>query len=238
MKPIYVPSGAAGEYGDYALNISLTCSHRCYYCYCPKCLHKPVEEFFDYKGQRPGIIEATKLQLEKEQITGKLIHLCFIGDPYPKGYDSSATREIIKLLKESGNHIQILTKNGRDCIRDFDLLDENDWFGVTITCGYIMSRTAEPNTDSPPVRLDALYDAWNAGINTWVSCEPVLEPDYIYHLIKAGDYINRFKIGKLNYHPSNINWAEFGKTAKELCIKYGREYYIKDSLRAEMERET
>ena len=41
-----------------------------------------------------------------------------------------STREIIKAIKESGNNVQILTKgNG---IRDFDLLDNNDWYGVTL----------------------------------------------------------------------------------------------------------
>lgn len=52
-------------------------------------------------------------------------------DPYPAGVDTSATREIIKLLKDSGNHVQISTKSGeQSAVRDFDLLDENDWFGI------------------------------------------------------------------------------------------------------------
>lgn len=44
------------------------------------------------------------------------------------------------------------------------------------------------------------------------------------------------KIGKLNYHPSDINWAQFGREAEALCQEMGLDYYIKDSLRAEMEK--
>ena len=45
----------------------------------------------------------------------------------------------------------------------------------------------------------------------------------------------KVKIGKLNYYPSDINWKAFGKDVESLCRKLGLNYYIKDSLRAEME---
>ena len=35
-------------------------------------------------------------------------------------------------------------------------------------------------------------------------------------------------------YPSKINWKEFGEQAEALCQKIGIEYYIKESLRAEM----
>lgn len=49
-------------------------------------------------------------------------------------------------------------------------------------------------------------------------------------------FVNRVKIGKLNYYPSEINWADFGRRAEELCQKLGVDYYIKDSLRKEMDK--
>lgn len=239
MKPIYTPRGAALEYGELALNLHGTCPHRCFYCYGPAILHKPKEDYFTYGGYRPGIVEATRKQLEKEGITGRLIHIPFVGDAYPLGYDSSITREIIKLLKEHGNHVQILTKNGRDAERDFDLLDGEDWFGVTYA-GYsatevIIAPSAEPNAGTPLDRLKALVIAKSQGIKTWVSCEPVLDPLSVLRLIETGEYIDRFMIGKLNYFPSSVDWAHFGRVAEERCKEYGRDYYIKDSLRREME---
>ena len=110
MKPIYEPKGKAKEYGDYALNIYTGCPHRCYYCFAPSVLHRDREKFHADVRPRDGIVEATKAQLEREHITGRIIHLCFTCDPYPTGYDTTPTREIIKVLKEYGNHVQILTK--------------------------------------------------------------------------------------------------------------------------------
>ena len=130
MKPIYEPKGKAKEYGDYALNIYTGCPHRCYYCFAPSVLRRDREAFHSIVEPRNGIVEETRKQLERENITGKLIHLCFTCDPYPTGYGSSTTREIIKLLKKHGNHVQILTKG--DGSRDFDLLDGNDWYGITL----------------------------------------------------------------------------------------------------------
>lgn len=237
MKPpIYEPKGKAKEYGDLALNIYTGCPHRCYYCFAPGVLHKEREAFHSHVEPRPGIVEEVRKQLEKEQITGKLIHLCFTCDPYPTGHDSTATREIIRLLKEHGNHVQILTKG--DGSRDFDLLDENDRYGITIsTADNHLAGVAEPRTIDPAARLMGLLLAKKKGIKTWVSFEPVIDTESVLSMI--GQYYQAFdkvKIGKLNYHPSDINWAAFGKEAEALCQALGMDYYIKDSLRAEMER--
>lgn len=234
--PIYEPKGKAKEYGDLALNIYTGCPHRCYYCFAPGVLHKEREAFHSHVEPRPGIVEEVRKQLEKEQITGKLIHLCFTCDPYPTGIDSTVTREIIQLLKEYGNHVQILTKG--DGSRDFDLLDENDWYGITIsTADNNLAGVAEPFAIDPAARLMSLLFAKNKGIKTWVSFEPVIDTDSVLTMI--GQYyqaFDRVKIGKLNYHPSDINWAKFGSEAESLCETLGMDYYIKDSLRAEMER--
>lgn len=131
MKPLYIPKGRAKEYGDYAVNIYTGCPHRCYYCFAPQVLHREREAFHSHIEPRPGIVDALKKQIEHEDISGKLIHLCFTCDPYPSNYCTDTTREIIRALKESGNHVQILTKG--DGRRDFDLLDGKDWYGVTIS---------------------------------------------------------------------------------------------------------
>ena len=235
MKPIYVPKGKAKEYGDYAINIYTGCPHECYYCFAPNVLHKVKDDFHKCIEPRKNIVEEVRKQIEREGITDKLIHLCFTCDPYPKGYDSTPTREIIKILKDTGNHVQILTKNSVDALRDFDLLDENDWFGVTYT-GYNaenFSRTpsTEKGADAPIERLRALWEAYLRGIKTWVSIEPVINASDVIRLICNANYIDLWKIGKLNYHPSDIDWGEFGIQAEYFLKSFGRNYYIKDSLR-------
>lgn len=233
MKPIYEPKGAAKEYGDLALNIYTGCPHRCYYCFAPSVLRRDREKFHSDVRLRENIIEETRRQLEREGITGKLIHLCFTCDPYPTGYDTTSTREIIKLLKEYGNHVQILTKG--DGSRDFDLLDENDWYGITVSGG--MTDNVEPGAMMTPFRLLRLREAHDLGIKTWVSFEPVIDANNVLGIIRDfAQTFDKVKIGKLNYYPSSINWKQFGHEAEGLCQRLGLDYTIKDSLRAEMEK--
>lgn len=48
--------------------------------------------------------------------------------------------------------------------------------------------------------------------------------------------IGRVKIGKLNYHPSDIDWAKFGRGAVAACREMDLDYYIKSSLRVDMDK--
>ena len=235
MKPIYEPKGKAKEYGDYAINIYTGCPHECFYCFAPSVLRKVKEDFHKCVEPRKNIVEEVKKQIEREKITGKLIHLCFTCDPYPCGYDTTPTREIIKAIKESGNNVQILTKGC--CTRDFDLLNENEWYGVTISCNTNKQIEAEPNASNPLARLLTLSKAKEDGIKTWVSFEPVIDADAVLYCIEHYySLFDKVKIGKLNYHPSDIDWKSFGEKAEALCKSLGIDYYIKDGLREEMNK--
>ncbi len=254
MKPIYKPKGRAEEYCDYAINIYTGCTHGCVYCYAAKMHHRyhPDQPFNENVHVRDGLIEALDKQLQSGKYEGKMIHLCFACDPYPESFikdktlefnpnsiewiDTMPTREAIKLLKAAGCRVQILTKGGIDAARDLDLLDCNDSFGVSISCNTIMASNIEPEAMSPYVRLLILDKAKELGIPTWVSCEPVYEPEAIYTLItKYNDSIDFYKIGKLNHYPSDINWKEFGNKCVELLEARGLKYYIKADLKKEME---
>lgn len=227
-NPIYEPKGKAKEYGDLAINIYTGCPQRCYYCFAPNVLRREREVFHNNVEPRPGIVEAVKKQLERGNITGKTIHLSFTCDPYPTGYDTTATREIIKLIKQHGNHVQILTKG--DGSRDFDLLDSDDWYGITYDGDCF-------GVYSPEARIADIASAKRIGIKTWVSFEPVINADAVLNCIKEYHmYFDKVKIGKLNYWPSDIDWKKFGHEAEKLCKELGLEYYIKDSLRKEMEK--
>lgn len=226
MRTIYEPKGAAKEYGDFALNIYTGCPHHCFYCFAPNVLHRDRETFHAHCEPRENIIEETRHYLESTDFTGKLVHLCFTCDPYPTGYDTAPTREIIKLLKDSDNHVQILTKG--DGSRDFDLLDENDWYGITL----------DGSEGIACKRADMLLAAHSRNIKTWVSFEPVVNAETVLAQIEmAASFVDKIKIGKLNYHKSDINWKKFGEKAETLCQRLGLNYYIKDSLRKEMNKE-
>jgi DNA repair photolyase len=185
---------------------------------------------------RKDIVEATQKQLASGKYEGKTIQLCFMCDPYPADIDTTPTRGIIKAIKAAGAHVQILTKGGIRAERDFDLLDSGDSFGVTISGYRETSNINEPRADNTTNRLRTLRDAHSLGIKTWLSCEPVFDVDQIYDLIIYTEFIDFYKIGKLNYYPSDINWGEFGRECERLCKEYGCNYYIKEDLRKEMDK--
>lgn len=237
FRPIYTPKGRAGEYADLALNIYNSCNHGCWYCYAKKNFDRwhPSETFGENVKPREGIVEATKKQLAKGDHKGKTILLCFTCDPYPALIDTMPTREIIQAIKEAGAHVQILTKGGDRARRDFDLLDAEDSFGITLT-GY-----DEPLSAEPCLRVETLRDVAKLGVKTWVSFEPVLDS---VDVLRDIELIPRYagsdtllKIGKLNHYKSETDWKAFGLEAEKICKKWGWNYYIKEDLRAEMESE-
>ena len=236
MQTIYEPKGKAKEYGELALNIYSGCTHGCTYCYAPAVLRRDKTSFHTEVKPRNNILEETKKRLAKGDIKDKEIFLCFTCDPFPNGIDCSITYEIIKAIKDSGNHVAILTKGSPDN-KLFNILDANDKFGVTLSCGTEMAKIQEPNAATPLERILLLNIAKDTGIRTFVSFEPVLQASYVYSLISQnGGLIDEYRIGKLNYHASKINWKEFGETCEKLCRDYNRNYIIKDGLRAEMNK--
>lgn len=235
MNPIYEPKGKAKEYGDYAVNIYTGCPHGCKYCFAPRLLRRTPEIFHGIVNPRMNIAEEVRHQLQKNNTTDQTIHLCFCCDPYPTGMDSTVTREVIKAIKETGNHVQILTKG--DGSRDFDLLDENDWYGVSIsTYDDKESAIVEPFAIRTSSRIVSLLKAKEKGIKTWISFEPVWNENVLNIVREFPGWFDIVKFGKLNYMPSFIDWGNFGRRAEALCKELGINYYIKESLRKEMEK--
>jgi DNA repair photolyase len=230
-KPIYKPKGKAADYGELACNIYSGCPHGCEYCYAPSVLRKDAAVFRKAALPRGDIAASVRAQIEREGITGKTVHLCFTCDPYPVGADCSVTREVIEILKNSGNHVQILTKAGFAPKRDFDLLDGEDKFGVTLT----FSDENEKGADGTIQRTNLLRDAHKQGIFTWASFEPVFKPKSVFRAIEYYYFIDLWKFGKMNYRASDIDWKEYGNEVVRLCRQYGRNYLIKGDLREIME---
>lgn len=231
VKPIYNPKGRAQEYCDLAVNIYDSCSHGCTYCFARDLAKRFGKPWGDTVSPRPGIAEAVRVQLATAGWVGRRIQLCFTCDPYPQGCDTTVTREVIQAIKESGNHVQILTKGDETAQRDFDLLDGNDWFGVTFSG----DDYAEPGAATHQSRHTNIGTAkYQYRLNTWMSCEPVLDPVVVLSAIRCFDSVDLWKIGKLNHRKSDIDWGAFGHQVEALCRRFGRNYYIKDDLRRMM----
>lgn len=237
-QPVYEPRGPAFEYCHLAVGIYTGCPHRCSYCYAPAVLRMKPEQF--HSDVRPralhgvGIARAVASQLSKPKYYGKglKVMLSFTCDPYPVGHDSTATREVIKAIKDSGNHVQILTKGDETAQRDFDLLDGNDSFGVSLTGG-TGGYDPEPGASRSAIRRYNLEEAHKKGIYTWVSCEPVLDPIPVLLDIDTLDFVDLWRVGKLNHRKSDIDWRWFGHEV-EARKRRGKNIYIKEDLRRAM----
>lgn len=240
MKTIYKTRGAALEYCEYAIDIYTGCPHECKYCYAKSSAEKKSKNFTKI-SVREGILDATKDFLKSNpDYYGKTIFLGFSSDPFPNGYDNSATIDMIKLLKSFGCHIMFCTK-GKISSDVIELLDSKDSVGITITCGDNIAAKYEPNSIKPTERLKALEKFYKKGIETWISIEPVLEPNFIYSMLESDNmkFVTRVKLGKLNHMNisdltgnSNdyIDWIEYRNTVIDICKKRNIEYIVKDAL--------
>lgn len=238
MSVIYEPRGKAREYSPLALNLYEGCAHGCIYCYARMIRKKSREQFID-AAPRKDIIKKIEHDLQKWNGTKKdPVLLCFMCDPYqPIDVDLKFTRLAIHALNRHGFPVQIITKGGMRATMDFDILskDPNNKFAVTLTTDDpAESLQWEPGATLPEERIESLKQAHREGIETWVSFEPVFNPDAVYRLIHAThNFVDLYKVGKLNYHAraKEIDWREFRITTENLLASLGKKYYIKDDLR-------
>ena len=234
---IYEPKGKAGEYAPWAVNLYTGCGHGCTYCYSPPILRMSMEEFTQNPKPKKDILQ--KLSKDAAAMAGKIdqVLLSFTSDPYqPIEKDLKITRQAIEILKSNGITINILTKGGELSTRDFDLLDPSDQYGVTLTLAHKPdSLEWEPGAAIPEERIAALIKAKEKGIKTWVSLEPVLHPPTaLYFIQELADYVDIWKVGKLNYHPleKEINWRDFATNARDALESVNAEYILKKDLKA------
>lgn len=70
-----------------------------------------------------------------------------------------------------------------------------------------------------------------------LDAEDVIELLQDHSILKAqgNGYVDRWKIGKLNYRPSAIDWKAFGLETELICTVNKMDCYIKADLRAKMD---
>lgn len=241
LKAIYETRGRAREYSELACNLYRGCGHGCIYCYAPAATHQPVDEFRNEPRARK-ILEDLWHDAKELYVAGdkRPVLLCFTCDPYqPLDVEVGLTREAIRILHGSEIPVTLLTKGGYRAFRDFDLLRPGDWFGVTLTCvEEETSRVWEPKAAPPAERIEVLRRAKGWGMQTWVSCEPVLAPDWTFELIgRAAPFTDLFRVGKANHMPlleATIDWKQFGLQVEVLLKALGAKYVLKNDLRRAM----
>lgn len=238
MPIIYEPQGKAREYCELAANLYAGCEHGCTYCYAPAATFK-TRERFGQPQTRKDVIE--KIKTEAHKYPGREILLCFTCDPYPAiDKDLQITRQAIQILHANKCHITVLTKSGLDSVRDFDILAlDGHKYGATLTFTEDKDSLAyEPLAALPGSRIKALEKAKAAGIKTWASLEPVLDPAQTIKLVEnTKTFVDLYKVGKWNHdkRAKEIDWRKFAYEIKDYFEKHGIKYYIKNDLREYMD---
>ena len=242
LQVIYEPGGRAREYAALAVNLYSGCGHKCAYCYAPAALQMSREKFYEQPSCRArdfwGKLESDLKALEGKQVEPVL--LCFSCDAYqPLDIELKLARKALLAFKKHCVNFQVLSKGGMKCARDFDLYEPGkDIFAATMTfLDADKSKRWEPGAALPAERIEALKLAHSMGIKTWVSLEPVIEPEQSLACIDAcAAYVDGFKVGTWNHdkRAKEIDWHAFGHEAVAKIECYGKELYVKKDLKEKM----
>lgn len=242
MPVIYAPKGKALEYSELAANLYKGCSHGCQYCYVPgippyKFAEDARKTFYSSPSPRKDILIELEKDARRYHGDKRRILMSFTSDAYqPIEREYQLTRQALRIIAEHGLHPQILTKAGEWAVkRDIDILKSSGCiWAATLTCDDDKkSLEWEPGAALPDDRIAALERAHGIGLETWVSLEPVLDPDTAIRLIHmTHKFVDLYKVGKLNHHPleSTIDWKDFLYRTEDVLNLYGKARYIKVDL--------
>jgi DNA repair photolyase len=235
MGIIYEPGGRAREFAPLAANPYQSCSHGCKYCYVPPALKRDRESYYNELRLKKNWLQDLEKDAAKLNGNGNEILLSFVGDPYqPAEMELGVTRQAIEVLIRHDLRFTILTKGGTRAVKDFDLLESypKSRFGTSLV--FTSQKDAdewEPNAASVNDRVLAVEIAHSRGIPTWISLEPVIDPEQALKLIQElHPLVDHWKIGKLNYKSLSVDWVKFREEVKALCESLGANFYLKKSL--------
>ena len=108
-------------------------------------------------------------------------------------------------------------------------------YGITLVFSDDQMREKyEPFAANTEERIQTLEKAHDLGIFTYVSLEPVWEPEQTFELIeRTQDFADFYKVGKLNHNlrQNQINWAQFKSNVIYKLERLNKNYYIKNDLK-------
>lgn len=213
---IHKPGGKAGEYACWSIELYVGCSQGCYYC-------------FNKRGRFSGVLggsipvlkkdlgnEAKALEVFKKELAVCKAEIIQDGGFFFSFLTDPCAPETITLIFmcidyaiSQGVPCKILTKRA-------DWLD-NPVVQNALSCKDMISvgftltgcDNVEPSASPNEQRIEAMKTLHNAGVSTWASIEPILDPGCSLDMIeKSMNYCDHYKIGILSgvksYTPQEI----------------------------------
>lgn len=238
MNVIYEPKGRAREYSELACNLYLGCTHACRYCFAPACMRSTPEKWHSTVESRKKVIYLFEKDAQKLIADRRRILFSFLSDPYqPLEREKRLTRQALEIVGRYRLRSQILTKGCADLIlEDLPLMKRIETqLGVTL-CFVDDTSRKEWEPEAAPIndRFEILKAAHAEKIFTWVSLEPVIDPEQALEVIRQlAPYVDFWKIGKLNHMNTverRIDWYKFRKDVEKLLNNLNARFYIKEDL--------
>jgi len=163
-----------------------------------------TEKWHTSAEARPDVLKHLDKDAEKLRGDSRRILFCFSSDPYqPLERTERLTRRALKIISRNRLNSQVLTKGCADLIQeDLGLMkDAHTQLGITLCfADDAIRKRWEPHASTVEERLVVLKAAHKAGIFTWVSLEPVIDPAQALEVIRiAHPYVNFWKVGKLSH---------------------------------------
>lgn len=242
MAAIYEPQGAAREYSPLAMNYIKGCDHGCVYCYVPKMMKRFNAGYVHsdvYIKEEGKLLKEIEASCKKFRNSEKQVFLSFLTDPYSSfNQKTKLTRRVLELLLKYQIPVSILSKGGMRVLDDLDIIKE---FGENIQVGASLTFTDladslkwEKGAAIPEERFEALEYLHIEGVRTWASMEPVIYPEQSLEIMEiTKDYVDAYKIGKLNHFPKHevkFDWGKFLVDAVGVMRKNNKPFYIKNDL--------
>jgi DNA repair photolyase len=202
-------------------------------------MHSTAEKWHSQIELRKNAIPLFEKDAEKLMGDPRRILFSFLSDPYqPLEREKRLTRQALEIVGKYRLKSQILTKGCADLIQEDLPLMKRVKAQLGITLCFIDDKSRqqwEPDASTVEDRFNILKAAHAEKIFTWVSLEPVIDPEQALEVIrKAAPYVNFWKIGKLNHmktEEAKVDWRKFRKDVENLLTEFGASYYIKEDLR-------
>lgn len=219
-----------GEWASHSVNCQSGCSHSCSYCFARSTAAR-------YKTHDPSewdkeIINEKAVNMKRSKKQG-VVMMPTTHDIVPENVKEVIT--VLKNLLTAGNRVLIVSKPHLECVEKMciELAPYKTQILFRFTIGSASDDTLkrwEPGAPNFKERVQSLIYAFNAGFETSVSCEPMLDKHISKVVDATSDYVtDAIWLGKPNKIVARVKMNNPGDDhmealAKDLEAQFDYEY--------------